>query len=299
MSNGTVIRPVQSCVSEKAWAKLNISLDVTERRADGYHNMVMVMQTVSLSDEVSIRLNNAGTVRACSNLSFIPGDERNLAVRAALRYLREIGCESQGIDITLDKHIPVGAGMGGGSSDAAAVLRALNLMYGRPLSMAELERISGDVGSDVPFCISGGTSLAKGRGEELTVLPPLPPCRFIICKPDFSVSTPELFKKLDQISLRIHPDTAGIVSALGRGELKEICRRMYNVFEDVEDRRLRKISEIKNMLLDFGALGAVMTGTGSAVFGVFPPEFDGTRAVAALKKEYGFCASAEAVERIV
>ena len=279
-------------IEEKAYAKLNISLDVTERRSDGYHDMLMVMQTVSLYDEVSIMLNGSGRVRARTSHAFVPGDERNLAVRAALRFLSAIDAGEQGMDIQIDKRIPVGAGMGGGSSDAAAVLRALNRMYGSPLSPEELEALSGDVGSDVPFCVRGGTALASGRGEKLETLPDMPECRFIICKPSFSISTPDLFKKLDQIRLRCHPDTAGLTEALRRQDLAQICRRIYNVFEDVDDRRMNTVAEIKGILLDHGALGAAMTGTGSAVFGVFTPDSDTAQVQALLKNEYAFCESA-------
>lgn len=284
-------------IREKAWAKLNISLDVAERRPDGYHDMTMVMQTVSLCDEVSIQFTDTGRVQARSNLCFIPGDERNLAVRAALQYLRAAGKEGQGLLITLDKRVPVGAGMGGGSSDAAAVLRALNRHYAA-LSPEELELLSASVGSDVPFCVRGGTALATGRGEKLRSLPDLPDCGFVICKPEFSISTPELFRKLDQSGARCHPDTAGIIGALEAGELEQLCRRMYNVFEDVDDRRLRTVKEIKSRLLDCGALSAVMTGTGSAVFGVYRPGAAPDAAVEALRRDYGFCEKAVRVGRL-
>ena len=281
---------------EKAWAKLNISLDVAERRADGYHDMTMVMQTVSLCDEAEISFNDTGRVLAKTNLSFVPGDARNLAVKAALSYLHASGNDGQGMLITLNKKVPVGAGMGGGSSDAAAVLRALNRHYAA-FSPQELEALSVEVGSDVPFCVRGGTALATGRGEQLESLPDMPACEFIICKPDFSVSTPELFRKLDQCTTRCHPDTAGIIEALGTGDLGSICRRMYNVFEDVDDRRMRTVREIKGLLLDHGALGSVMTGTGSAVFGVFRPGTAPDEALRELRKEYGFCEKAVCVGR--
>ena len=283
---------------ENAYAKLNISLDVAERRADGYHDMAMVMQTVSLADEVEIRFTDTGSVRASSNLSFVPGDERNLAVRAALCYLRAAGREGQGLSIRLEKRVPVGAGMGGGSSDAAAVLRALNRHYGA-LDAEGLEALSAEVGSDVPFCVRGGTALATGRGEKLETLPDMPDCAFVICKPGFSVSTPELFRKLDQCGTRCHPDNAGLVEALGAGDLAGICRRMYNVFEESDDRRLRTVKEIKGKLLDLGALGAVMTGTGSAVFGVYRPgTLPDESALETLRREYGFCETAVCVGRL-
>lgn len=268
--------------TEKAYAKLNISLDVTEKRDDGFHNMVMVMQTVSLCDDIRITLTDTPRVRARTDLHFIPGDERNLAVKAAMRYLAEIGETQCGADIEIRKRIPVGAGMGGGSADAAAVLRAMNRLFDGRLDGARLTEISGEVGSDVPFCVSGGTALAEGRGEILTPLPDFPECAFVICKPEFSISTPELFKKLDMLRSRHHPDTAGIVEALRAGELAQICRRMYNVFEYVDDRRMRTVAELKNALLDAGALGAVMTGTGSAVFGIFPDEAQAEGALSAL-----------------
>ena len=195
------------CIRENAYAKLNISLDVTRKRPDGYHDMVMVMQTVSLFDELDIRFTDSGRVQVRSNLHFIPSDERNLAVKAALCFLAAAGKNGQGMLISLTKHIPVGAGMAGGSADAAAVLRALNRMYDRPFTGEELEKLSEQVGSDVPFCVRGGTVLATGRGEKLESLPEMPDCQFVICKPDFSVSTPELFRKLDQ---RRHHDRHGL-----------------------------------------------------------------------------------------
>jgi len=286
-------------IREKAYAKLNISLDVTNRREDGYHDMVMVMQTVSLCDELQLRFNDSGKVTASSNLRFIPSDERNLAVRAALCYLEAVGESGQGLHIDMRKKIPVGAGMAGGSADAAAVLRGMNALYDSRLDRKQLEELACAVGSDVAFCVAGGTALARGRGEILEDLPPLPDCFFAICKPEFSISTPELFRKLDETPLRRHPDTAGLVEAIGRGQLRELCRRMYNVFEDVPDRRMRTVAEIKGRLLDHGALGAMMTGTGSAVFGVFEKEETARDAAAALRGEYKFCCAATPVARLL
>ena len=285
-------------VHEKAYAKLNISLDVGKRREDGFHEMTMVMQSISLADAVTVTLNDTGKVRAKTSLPFIPGDERNLAVKAALCYLEAIGRQDQGALIEIQKAVPVGAGMGGGSSDAAAVLRAMNALFDHALSTAELEKLSCSVGSDVAFCVAGGTALATGRGEKLEALPALPDCAFVVCKPEFSISTPELFRKLDQMPLRRHPDTAGLMAAIREGQLGQVCRRMYNVFEDVDDRRMRTVADIKSRLLDAGALGAVMTGTGSAVFGVFTPGQALEGVCAPLRREYGFCESAVCVGRL-
>ena len=282
-------------VTEKAYAKLNISLDVTARRDDGYQDMLMIMQTVSLCDELTITPERDGLVHALTSLPYVPGDRRNLAVRAALKFLELVGDEERGMKIAMRKSIPVGAGMAGGSADAAAVLRALNRAYGAPFTTEELCAAGETVGSDVAFCLRGGTALASGRGEILQPLPPLPPCCFVICKPDFSISTPELFQKLDGAKLCCHPDTEGLLAALKAQDLDALCRRMYNVFEDVPDRRMRTIRAAKGALLDCGALGALMTGTGSAVFGVFRDRKTADTARAALAGEYRFCCTAEAV----
>ena len=289
-------------MTEYAYAKLNLSLDVTGRREDGYHDMLMVMQTISVSDRIDLELTEEPGIQAECNFRYVPTDGRNLAVRAAQVYLQAVAenqHETQGVSIRLEKHIPVGAGMAGGSADAAAVLRGMNRLFGSPLNRQELEALAGQVGSDVAFCIAGGTQLAKGRGEQLEDLPPLPPCWIVVCKPGFSISTPELFRKLDEVSLRRHPDTAGMLAALREEDLRGIGIRMYNVFEDVPDRRMRQTGEIKSVLLDHGALGAMMTGTGSAVFGIFSNTEAAERCATDLKKEHRFCRVAEPVEQII
>jgi len=285
-------------INEKAYAKLNISLDVGRRREDGYHDMVMIMQTVSLADDIRIDINGSGEISALSNLPFIPCDERNLAVKAARLWFEAAG-RTEGAAISLNKRIPVGAGMAGGSTDAAAVLRGLNRAFDSPLSKEELLDLASKTGSDVAFCLCGGTMLAKGKGEVLTRLRDLPDCTVAICKPRFSVSTPELFTKLDSRPGRHHPDTAGILSSLEEGDLRGICRRMYNVFEDVGDRRMKVVAEIKSKLIDAGALGAIMTGTGSAVFGIFSDEADAEEVIAPLRKEYGFATTTRPVGKLL
>ena len=289
-------------MTEYAYAKLNLSLDVTGRREDGYHDMLMVMQTISVSDRIDLELTEEPGIQAECNFRYVPTDGRNLAVRAAQVYLQAVAenqHKTKGVSIRLEKHIPVGAGMAGGSADAAAVLRGMNRLFSSPLNRQELEALAGQVGSDVAFCIAGGTQLARGRGEQLEDLPPLPPCWIVVCKPGFSISTPELFRKLDEVSLRRHPDTAGMLAALREEDLRGIGIRMYNVFEDVPDRRMRQTGEIKSVLLDHGALGAMMTGTGSAVFGVFIDAEAAERCAADLIKEHRFCRVAEPVEQII
>lgn len=275
-----------SAVTERAYAKINISLDVTGKRPDGYHDMLMVMQTVTLCDEVSVELAPDEPSRAECNLRFVPADSRNLAVRAAETFFETAGIKNTGARLKLKKRIPVGAGLAGGSSDAAAVLRALNRLCKTAYTRAELETLAERVGSDVPFCVAGGTQLASGRGEKLSPLPPLPDCAIVICKPEFSVSTPELFRRLDSVKLRCRPDTQGIIEMLGRGDLPNIARRMYNVFEDVPDRRRAEIGEIKSVMLGEGALGSIMTGTGSAVFGIFGGDEDAKQAEARLRCDW-------------
>ena len=282
-------------ITEKAYAKLNISLDVSKAREDGYHDMVMVMQTVSLCDELSITLDQTGVVRAEADLRYIPRDDRNLAVKAAKLYFAKTGREGTGAVIRMKKRIPVGAGMAGGSSDAAAVIRALSRNFGQELKKDEMMALAEQTGSDVAFCVLGGTALAEGRGEILTPLRDMPDCTIVICKPDYSISTPELFRAIDREKLRVHPDTAGILEAIQEGNLAQICRRMYNVFEDVPDRRMKIIGGIKTRLINKGAEGAVMTGTGSAVFGIFTDENTAKKACSAMAKEVPFTCLAKPI----
>lgn len=257
----------------QAHAKLNLTLDVLGRRPDGYHDLRMMMQSIRLTDLLTLEENGGGELRVSTNLHFLPNNEKNLAAQAALRWWEARGQSPRGLDITIEKHVPVCAGMAGGSSDAAAVLRALNDMEGAPLSLPELAKIGERVGSDVPYCVLGGTALAEGRGEVLTPLPPLPQCWVVLCKPEFSISTPALFAKIDSVKLRCRPDTQGAIAALEAGDLAGVARRMYNVFEDaLPERQHARVNDIKNMLIQCGALGASMSGTGPTAFGLFDDE---------------------------
>ena len=254
----------------QAFAKLNLTLDILGKREDGYHDLRMVMQSITLADTLTLEENRGEGLRVSANLRFLPTGEKNLAAAAALRFWEALGREPENLDIRIEKRIPVCAGMAGGSSDAAAVLRALNQRSGEPFSPKELARLGERVGSDVPYCVLGGTALAEGRGEVLTPLPPLPRCWVVACKPDFPISTPELFAQADRVKLRRRPDTAGLVAALEAGDLGGVARRMYNVFEDVLPARLyTRVAEIKNILIQCGALGANMSGSGPTAFGLF------------------------------
>lgn len=258
-------------VTESANAKLNLSLDVTGKLPGGYHSLRMVMESVALCDEAEVILRTDGEVTLRCSLPWLPCDGRNLAVIAAREFFAALG-ECPGADIRLIKRIPVGAGMAGGSTDAAAVLRALNRMTGRPFDAAGLREIGLRVGSDVPYCIEGGSALAEGRGEILTRLPMPPKCSVVIAKPVFPLSTAELFGLVDARRSRMRPDIPGQIRAMQDGDLSGTARRMYNVFEEVLPRRCAEIGTLRSTLLDCGALSAVMTGTGSAVFGLFEEE---------------------------
>ena len=267
-------------------AKINLTLDILRRREDGYHDLQMVMQAVTLADTLTVTPAQGAEGQAVSDLHFLPTGDKNLAQMAAAAFREAAGLGGE-VDVSIQKHIPVCAGMGGGSSDAAAVLRALNAMEGEPMSPLELARVGERVGSDVPYCVLGGTALAEGRGELLTPLSSLPPCHIVICKPPFSISTPQLFGRVNVRKIVRRPDTAGVIAALDAGDLAGVARRMYNVFEDVlERRRSAEINEIKAALIDCGALGASMSGSGPSVFGLFDSRDSAQNACARLRETY-------------
>ena len=272
--------------TERAYAKLNLTLDILRKREDGYHDLRMVMQSVDLFDEITLEINGSKEIKLYTDEGLLPRDDSNIAVKAARIFFRETGVENPGLTIRLQKHLPICAGMGGGSSDGAAVLRGLRRLLCPELPGERLEEIGALVGSDVPFCVRGGTALAEGRGEILTSLPPLPPCSLVVCKPDFPISTPELFRAVRLKGLRCHPDTAGMITALERGELEGVARRLYNVFEEFLPRRFREVEDIKGALLDQGAMGAAMTGSGPTVFGLFRREEEALAAARVLRERY-------------
>ena len=270
----------------KAFAKINISLDIVSKMPDGYHEMLMIMQTVSLFDEISIECVPGEGAEVKSNLEYIPGDERNIAAKSAVAFFEQTGISGYRTKINIKKNIPVAAGLGGGSADGACVLRMLNKMFKANLASKQLENIGVRVGADIPFCISGGTQLAKGRGEILKDITPLPDCYIVICKPAFSFSTPELFKRIKCEKIRFRPDTDALIEAIDEGSLTGIGRRMYNVFEDFLPRGGDEIESIKYLMLDAGAIGAIMTGSGSSVFGVFEGITNAENALNSLKAQY-------------
>ena len=286
-------------LTEHAYAKLNLSLDILGKRPDGYHDLCMVMQSIALHDTLTLTERPKGELEVCTTLSYLPRDESNIAVKALRRFTEATGLTLPGFSLAIEKRIPVCAGMAGGSSDGAAVLRVLGRAYAPQLPGACLERIGSAVGSDVPFCVRGGTALAEGRGERLTDLAALPPCCFVVCKPPLSVSTPELFAQVRLRQLRCHPDTAGIVRALEEGDLEGVARRLYNVFEDVLPRRYAQVFEIKSQLLELGAMAASMTGSGPTVFGLFRDRSRAEDALAVLAGQFSSVFLCQSVEKSV
>ena len=281
--------------SSNAYAKINISLDIVSKMDNGYHNLKTVMQTVSLCDFIEIECKKGEGIFVNSGLPYIPSDERNIATKAALAFFDFTGISGYNTQITITKRIPVCAGLGGGSADGACVIRLLDKVFNTELKRESMEQIGGSIGSDVPFSINGGTKLAEGRGEILTDLPLIKLCYIVICKPPFSCSTPELFSLVKCDKIRARPDTDGIIKALNYGDLGGIARRMYNVFEDILPRGRQEITEIKSALLDNGALGAVMTGSGPSVFGMFDDNNKALGAYNQLKEDYEECFLTETV----
>lgn len=200
----------------------------------------------------------------------IPTDETNLAWKAAKVYCDTLKKDPNGISIRINKRIPSGAGMGGGSADAAAVLRALNKYYDNPLSIMALAELGAQVGSDVPFCTICGTAMVEGRGERIRKLPDMPECIFVVCKPEFSVSTPELYKKIDTVAIAKHPDNQAMESALLAGDLQRIADEVYNVFDPIVTSDHLELNYIKSICNSYGSIAQQMTGSGSAVFAMMP-----------------------------
>ena len=261
-------------LTREAPAKVNLTLDILGRRPAGYHDMRMVMQTVSLCDTVSVAETERGfCLKGMDGL--IPEGKKTLEQRAAEAFFEAVGRPMPGLEVTLEKRTPAYAGLGGGSADVAALLRLLREAYAPELSTEELECIGFQVGSDMPFCVRGGTALAEGRGEILTDLVSMPDCHFVLCKPSFGIPTPELFALVDGGERMKRPDHEGMIRALEDGDPEGIAARLCNVFEEVLPTQYHEVYAIKARMLELGAMGAAMSGSGPTVFGIFP---DGERA---------------------
>ena len=267
----------------EAKAKINLSLDVLGKRADGYHEVRMIMQSLDLCDTVTVTKSEADGITLTSNLNFIPTDERNLAYKAARMMIEEFQIK-EGVTIDLVKRIPVAAGMAGGSTDGAAVLVAMSRLFDLSLTDSQLMERGVRLGADVPYCIMGGTALSEGIGEVLSPLPPMPECYFVIAKPGVSVSTKYVYEQIDSVGVNEHPDTDGMIHAIREGSLDGVSSRLCNVLEAVTITVHPEIQEIKTFLKEQGAKNALMSGSGPTVFGIFQEKDAAKRAADKLKK---------------
>ena len=268
----------------KALAKINLGLDVLRRREDGYHEVKMIMQTIGLHDDLEIRKTKTPGIQVKTNLYYLPTTENNLDYKAAKLLMDEFQIQD-GVSIQLKKRIPVAAGMAGGSSDGAAVLWGINQMYGLGLSMQALMERGVRLGADVPYCIQRGTALAEGIGEKLSVLPSMPKCTILIAKPGISVSTKFVYENLHANDLKPeqHPDVDSMIEAMRQKDLGLLCSRMGNVLETVTIPAYPVINEIKRTMMDNGAIGSMMSGSGPTVFGIFDSPVAAKQAMKAVR----------------
>ena len=267
----------------KAYAKVNLGLDVVRRREDGYHEVKMIMQAVNLYDVITFTEKEESGIIVRTNKEDLPTDENNLIYKAAKLLIDEFNIE-KGIDIFLEKNIPVAAGMAGGSTDAAAVFTALNQIFDLNLSEDELMKRAVKIGADVPYCIMGGTALSEGIGEKLTKLKDAPDCKILIIKPPIDVSTKYVYENLHANELKYHPDIDGMITAINEGSLLGVCEKMENVLETVTVKEYPIIDELKTIMKDNGALNAIMSGSGPTVFGLFDNENNAKKAYEVLKR---------------
>ena len=270
-------------ISVKALAKINLGLDVVRRREDGYHEVRMIMQTIHLFDRLEISKNTSGQITMETNLAFLPTNENNLVYKAAKLLTDEFGIKD-GVHVWLHKHIPVAAGMAGGSTDAAAVLYGMNRIFDLGLSKEELMERGVKIGADVPYCVMRGTALAEGIGEKLTKLPPMVKCPVLIAKPQINVSTKFVYENLKLDADTEHPDIDRLVADIREKNLTKIAADMGNVLETVTIPAYPVIADIKENMLQNGAVNAMMSGSGPTVFGLFEKEADAVQAYEAMKR---------------
>ncbi len=270
-------------ISVKALAKINMGLDVVRRREDGYHEVRMVMQTIHLFDRLELTKTNSGAITLTTNLPFLPANENNLAYKAA-KLLKDEFRIRDGIDVKLHKHIPVAAGLAGGSTDGAAVLYGLNHLFGLGLSRQELMDRGVNLGADVPYCVMRGTALAEGIGEKITPLPPMVKCPVLIAKPQISVSTRFVYENLKLNAETKHPDIDRLIEDIRDKNLGAIAADMGNVLETVTIPNYPVIADIKRHMTEHGAGGAMMSGSGPTVFGLFDDEETAAQACQAMRE---------------
>lgn len=278
-------------IYEKAPAKINLLLDVLHKRDDGYHEVEMVMTMIDLADRLEMQELPRDTIIISSQAGYIPLDEKNLAFQAA-KLIKERYDVRSGVYIHLDKRIPVAAGLAGGSSDAAAALRGLNRLWRLNIPTEELQELGAELGSDVPFCVTGGTAIARGRGEKLEPIEAPPPCWVVLAKPPIHVSTQEIYGRLQANAIERHPSTRDMLRAIRERRFAEMCEAMGNVLEDVTIRYYPEVKQIKDCMLRLGADGAMMSGSGPTVFGLVQKQSKVSRIYNGLR---GFCKDVFAV----
>ena len=267
MRSGDIIITGDRAIA-RSYAKINLTLDVLSRREDGYHDVEMIMQTVSLFDLLLIDKADDG-ITISTNLYFLPKNEKNIAYKAAELFFEHTGIRG-GCKITIQKNIPVAAGLAGGSGNAAAVLNALDLLYNTNLSYEALCELGVRLGADVPYCINGGTALATGIGDILTPLPKLPDCVILMVKPQINISTASIYNEIDNATIYERPDNKKVIEALKNSDIKGIAAGLKNVMGSVTENMHPIVRGIRNKMIKNGALGAVMSGSGPTVFGIFP-----------------------------
>lgn len=272
-------------ISIKAYAKINIGLDVLRRRSDGYHDVCMIMQSVGLHDDLTISVSEKEGIHLKSNLVYLPNDKRNLVYKAAALFM-EANSLDCGLEINLNKRIPVSAGLAGGSSDAAATLKGLNRLFKSGMTDAQLMQLGVKCGADVPYCIMLGTALSEGIGEKLTALPPMPDCFILLVKPDISVSTKHVYESLRLNDETIHPDINAMKEALKASDLEALCAKMANLLESVTIPMHPVIADIKRDMMKQGAMASLMSGSGPTVFGIFRSKDLADKAYAYFKANY-------------
>ena len=270
-------------LEKKAYAKINLGLDVTGKRDDGYHIVRMIMQNVDLYDTLVFEDNDSGEIRLTASSEKIPTDDRNLICKVA-KQLKEAYGVTKGADIHLEKKIPVAAGMAGGSTDGAAAYVALNELWGLGLDKDKLCELAVKLGADIPYCIIGGTALAEGIGEELTTIADMPECFILIGKPAIDVSTGWVYTELDSKEIVEHPDIDGIRGAIEAGDLHKMCGIVGNVLEPVTAEKYKEICEIERIMENCGAIRAIMTGSGPTVFGIYDDEAKARKGFDAVKE---------------
>lgn len=255
----------------KGYAKINLGLDVVRRLENGYHEVKMIMQTISLCDNISIKKTADKKIKVYTNKSELPGDENNLVYKAA-KLLMDKYEINEGVEIYLEKNIPIAAGLAGGSTDAAAVFRGMNEMFDLKLTTKQLQEEAVKLGADIPYCITGGTYLSEGIGEKLTKLPDLSGCYVLIAKPDIAVSTKWVYEELDLKKDIVHPNVDIVKTAIEENNIQKLCDNIENILENVTVKKYPVISDIKSFMVENGAITALMSGSGPTVFGIFGDE---------------------------